>query len=65
MAMEALSWQDIDSFCLRMKINPQAWELDAICELDDAFLSSRFGDTAGVVKGAKALGGRITGEKKR
>jgi hypothetical protein len=53
--MEALSWQDIDSFFRRMKLDPQGWELDALCELDDAFLSSRFDDKAGTVKSAKAL----------
>jgi hypothetical protein len=56
--IEALSWHDIDSFFRRMKIDPEGWELDALCDLDDAFLSSRFDTKSGtVLKSAKAVKG--------
>jgi hypothetical protein len=60
MAIEALSWPEIDSYCQLMGLKPDRWELRALAELDDAFLSSRLENKVGVVKGAKALRGRLT-----
>ena len=63
MGIEALSWPDINSYCLLMNLHPQRWELRALTDLDDAFLASRLDNTVGVVKGAKALGGLVKGVK--
>jgi hypothetical protein len=59
MSLEALSWQDIDSYFRLMRVSPHRWEVRAIADLDDAFLASRFSETTGVVRGAKGLKGRM------
>lgn len=64
MGIEALSWPEIDSYCQLMGLHPHRWELRALTDLDDAFLASRLDNKVGVVKGAKALGGLVTGERK-
>lgn len=60
MAMEAISWTDVESYFRLIGVKPMRWELRAITELDAAFIASRFSQKTGVVKGAKALR-RMTG----
>jgi hypothetical protein len=62
-SIEALAWKDIDAYFTRMRVNPYPWELDAIVDLDDAFLTSRFAKTAGVIKGAADLQERVRRKK--
>lgn len=37
MAMNPITWPDVDSWCNRRKLDPKQWELDAIFGIDEAF----------------------------
>ena len=62
MAVNAISWSDIDAYFRLRRIQPERWEVDAIRALDDAFLASRLDKVNGAVKGAGALKQRMTGK---
>jgi hypothetical protein len=62
MAINALSWSDIEAYFRLRRIIPMQWELDAIVKLDNAFLASRYDNTTGRAKGASSLKRQMRGE---
>lgn len=62
MAINPIAWSDMTAFFALAGVKPAGWEVEAIRGLDDAYLLSRTDDKGGVVKGAKALKGRMTGK---
>ena len=64
MTLNPITWSDIRSFFALHKLDPMAWEVDAVCDLDDAYLTSRMDDRVGVVKKAGGMRGRVAKPKK-
>jgi len=60
MAINPISWNDMNAYFTLQRITPAQWELAAIRALDDAYLKSRDKGSAVVVKGAKGLNSMMT-----
>lgn len=54
MTINALSWSDIRAYFQVRRIEPAKWEIEALTQLDDAFLLSRLDKATG--KAATASG---------
>lgn len=65
MATNPISWSDMHAYFALHRICPEAWEIDAIRGLDEAYMISRSeGGATAVVKGAQAFKDAITSDFK-
>lgn len=63
--INAISWHDVWAYFDLKRVRPQAWEVQTLRALDDAFLQSRVETTGTAVADSKALKNRMTGKAAR
>lgn len=58
-SLNPITWSDMQACFTLLRIRPEVWEVDTICQIDTAFIMSRVSKTTSVVSGAVALKDKV------
>ncbi len=58
-SLNPLTWSDMQACFALLRIHPEVWEVDTICQIDTAFIMSRVSTTTATVADATALKDKV------